>query len=670
MYLSELRIENFRSFGEGENSFTLKLQPGLTALVGENDAGKSAVIDALRFALSTRDQEYMRVEESDFHQPPGTSGRRNSIVVQCKFENLKGSEQAAFLEYLTYEGEETQKRPVLYVNWRASVVARKGRRRFTPTETLCGVNADGPQFDYEAKSLLASTYMRPLRDAEKELSAGRNSRLSQILQFTREVVEHGIPWDEKDGHPEDVSQLNILAIGDYTNSLLRKHSGIKKASSRLNSDYLKKLSFAGDELRGDVSVSGSKEESTRLRQLLEKLELELRDEGAGEPPPRRGMGSNNLLFMACELLLLGTEKDGLPLLLIEEPEAHLHPQRQLLLMKFLQEQAFDQENPIQVIVTTHSPNLASAIDVENLVMIHNSKAYPLSENETKLDTSDYGFLKRFLDVSKANMFFARGVVIVEGDAENILLPTLARLLGRDFTTHGVSIVNVGGVGLRRFARVYQRKSPKDQGMLKIPVACITDLDVMPDCAPEIVGKVEPGTNWPIKSKRKWRAEKDFEEGELEQKRDEIDAKASGQKVKTFIADSWTLEYDLARGEIGKAVWVAAHLAIADEKLCDGSKTCRDVLESALRNWKEKKFDEMNAEVRASHIYSCFTKGTKASKAIAAQYLASIIESRVKKKKWTVGQLKAALPSYLLEVIEYVTRNESEPVTVASERDTE
>lgn len=90
----------------------------------------------------------------------------------------------------------------------------------------------------------------------------------------------------------------------------------------------------------------------------------------------------------------------------------------------------------------------------------------------------------------------------------------------------------------------------------------------------------------------------------------------------------------------------------------------------MKNWKEKKFDEMNAEVRASHIYSCFTKGTKASKAIAAQYLASIVESRVKNKQLTVEQLKAALPAYLLEAIEYVTRNESEPVTVAAERDTE
>jgi len=66
MYLSKLTIANFRCYGEGENKFEISLRPGLTTLVGENDTGKSAITDALRFVLGTTDQEWYRPEEADF----------------------------------------------------------------------------------------------------------------------------------------------------------------------------------------------------------------------------------------------------------------------------------------------------------------------------------------------------------------------------------------------------------------------------------------------------------------------------------------------------------------------------------------------------------------------------------------------------------------------------
>lgn len=68
MYLAKLTIENFRCFGEDDKRFEMSLRPGLTALVGENEAGKTAVMDALRFALGTTDQEWYRLEDTDFHQ--------------------------------------------------------------------------------------------------------------------------------------------------------------------------------------------------------------------------------------------------------------------------------------------------------------------------------------------------------------------------------------------------------------------------------------------------------------------------------------------------------------------------------------------------------------------------------------------------------------------------
>lgn len=659
MYLAELRIENFRIFGEGEQALVLALKPGLTALVGENDTGKTAIVDALRLALGTRDQEFFRVDDADFHQPPGPTERRSEIRIRCKFEDLTLPDAGAFAEYLTYEERNGTRAPALYVNWKAvASPPTVRRRRLTSIETRSGKGADGPQFDQGAKALLCSTYLRPLRDAERAMSSGRGSRLSQILQYTDEIKDYGQHYDPEKGPPADLSTLSVLGVGDFANALLGNHKGVQTASAKLNTKYLERLSFSGDKLEGHISVSGSNgDPAIRLRSLLEKLDLALGGEGSSDGAVNRGLGSNNILFMACELLLLGSEAESFPLLLIEEPEAHLHPQRQLRLMQFLQATAKEQradEQKIQIIITTHSPNLASAIELDNLVLLHGRKAFPLASGHTGLNRSDYGFLARFLDVTKANLFFARGLLIVEGDAENILIPTLAASLERDLTANGVSIVNVGGTGLRRFARIYLRAKPDRDGTIEVPVACVADFDVMPDCAPEIVENIESGKPWPEMSKRRWRARKDFNDADLTKRREEIGAKASGQRVKTFVADNWTLEYDLAFCGLGREVWIAAQLAKADERISAGKTTKEEVVRDALKSYAQLAERTVSPEELASRVYAPFVADSAVSKATAAQYLACLLEGRVKKGSLAPDALRQMLPKYLVAAIDYVT----------------
>jgi len=661
MYLSKITIENFRCFGEGPKNFEMSLSSGLTALVGENDAGKSAVIDALRFALGTTDQEYYRLEDSDFHQKAKETSREIRVV--CKFESLSDAEKRAFLEYLSY-GKETGDEPVLYVNWTATEAGQDARGRpYRRFEVNSGESGDGPAIVAGARELLRATYLQPLRDAERALSAGRGSRLSQILQQTEDVKILGQPYKaDNDIDPETLSELSVLGIGDLANHLIRENRAIKGATGQVN-DHLSLLSLKAEEVKSSIDVSGADDsEAVRLRRLLEKLNLSLAG-GAG----RLGLGSNNLLFMACELLLLANEQAGSRLLLIEEPESHLDAQRQLSAMKFLQEQARDKG--IQIILTTHSPNLASAIKLGNLVMIRKGRAFSMAEGQTKLDESDYRFLQRFLDVTKANLFFARGVMIVEGDAENILLPTLARLIGRDFTEHGVSIVNVGGVGLRRYARIFQRADADGDvtdKQIDIPVACLTDMDVMPNCAPYIIGKLKKDDKWPLKDKKRhWRAKTDV--GDLDERRRKKEAKADGQRVKTFVSDEWTLEYDLALGPkrdgkysggLAKEVFIAAWLAGKDDAIKTGDKEIE-----AERKKAETAFDELQknakpiddcdpAEVLASNVYAKFLK-PKISKPIAAQYLAECLEGQAD-ENGLMPALRERLPQYLVKAIEYVT----------------
>ena len=660
MYLSQLTIRNFRQFGEGATELSIDLRPGMTALVGRNDSGKSAIIDAIRYALLTRDQEYIRVCPEDFNI--AADGKQaNEIHVRCRLTGLSDSEKGAFIEYLSYESNDVS----LYVHWSARKLGDfLARRRWVDVSVRSGVNGAGPVFEMSVRELLSAAYLRPLRDAEREMSPGRGSRLSQILS-NAPGIKDGTEFDELK-IPQDaaaVKKLGLVGLANHMRYHVSRHSGISKAESAINTQYLTSLSLRGDDLRGKIEVSESGTENARLRQILERLELGLLDAATGKSRGRYGLGSNNLLFMACELLLLGKEPDGLPLLLIEEPEAHLHPQRQLRLMEFLgkatESEIEDANRSVQVILSTHSPNLASKIPLGNLVLLQGQQAHSLAEGQTKLKTGDYRFLERFLDVTKANLFFAHGVLVVEGAAESILLPVLAKLIGRDLTEHGVTIINVGGKGLRRFSRIFQRKN-EHAPKIDVPVACLADMDVMPDCAPKILGMVTDD-NDPIwqSNKRRWKAKGDFgndtkiREAALEDYRHKLKTD-DGQLVRTFVADHWTLEYDLARCGLAEEILTAAILAMKDDALNSGGKDFQDVIEKAKKEYLNLSADANNdPEVLCSKIYEFF-HSRAASKAVAAQHLAELLRLKFEGEENGADKFRSLLPRYLVHAIEYVT----------------
>ena len=95
MRLAKIQIENFRIFGEGDDVFRM-FPAGITALVGENDFGKTAIVDAIRLVVGTRGQEFFRLTDADFHQPPDGSETRKEIRITLRFDALSAGDRGAF----------------------------------------------------------------------------------------------------------------------------------------------------------------------------------------------------------------------------------------------------------------------------------------------------------------------------------------------------------------------------------------------------------------------------------------------------------------------------------------------------------------------------------------------------------------------------------------------
>lgn len=190
-----------------------------------------------------------------------------------------------------------------------------------------------------------------------------------------------------------------------------------------------------------------------------------------------GLGTLNRLFIAAELMNFQINQSSTARIgLIEEVEAHIHPQAQMKIIETLQN-----ESKSQFFLTSHSPNLASKVKLEKIFICNKSGVFSLSKEQTKLSPDDYQSLEWFLDVTKANLFFARSVIMVEGWSEEILIPAIAdylkrgKILKKNITESGASIVNVGSAEFRKYSNIFLRKD--EIPTIGIPVSVITDLDV-------------------------------------------------------------------------------------------------------------------------------------------------------------------------------------------------
>ncbi len=628
MYLAELKIWNFRKYGVQSDDFeksepgvSVSFNPGLNVLIGENDSGKTAIIDTIRFVLGTQSREWQQLEESDFYS--NGRYRAKKLKIECVFRGFTHKEAAPFLEWLNFEGNKDSEQYMLTVRF----TARRTKNRII-IELRAGADSDGTYMDGEARELLRVTFLKPLRDAESELTPGRRSRLAQILKA------HSLFQKDSDDGKHKLEEIferaNTEVKGFFSKTDGQKAQNASHLMDAINK-YLESFFPANNARQANMSISGGD-----LSDILRRLKLTLGDDPAG-------LGSLNLLYIATELLLLQSEEiHGLRLTLIEELEAHLHPQAQLLLIHFLQEKF---RNSGQLILTTHSTTLGASIDLKKIIICKGNKVFPMEPDFTELEPKNYEFLQRFLNATKANLFFARGVILVEGDAENLLLPTIAKVIGRSLHRYGVSVINVGSTAFLHYAKIFHRK---DSQSMDIKVAVITDLDVKPLEFYE--------------EKNKDKSVQDIEE-EKKEKRSDLEKKFNKGDMKVFISPNWSLEYEIAFSCLNKVFYRSLLWAEKKQNAKTGvpqkskKKEVREQYKQDFEQWENKWHNkDRKKEKIAYEIYKKTMLDKEISKAITAQVFAEQIEkfAHLWLEKARESLLQATSIRYLIDAICHVT----------------
>ena len=367
MYLNQFRIRKFRVF----NDITLYFKNGINIIIGENNSGKTAIIDALRICLGCgKPDNTIYVQNSDLHiNPEDPSENNTTIQFDLIFEFGDAPiERDCFYDFISQDKDNPQKQTIqLHLKF---IQENNGRKKYFK-RIIWGGDNEGQQIPYESLQEIFYTYLSPLRDAVSCLRPysydNKTAQLfNQLTRYKKGEETIDLNEEKKTQLTKKLYQIFEDDTSDWKHILI---AGKNKVNEHLEGTGITykhpniEMRYVGREFSDIVR-------GIELKCPIYKKTKEDQDQKYFDLY-QNGLGENNLIFTSVVLgdLINRCEDDALEIynaLLVEEPEAHLHPQYQNTFFEYLNKL---QSKGLQIFVTSHSPIITAKSDVDNISVL-------------------------------------------------------------------------------------------------------------------------------------------------------------------------------------------------------------------------------------------------------------------------------------------------------------